>query len=107
MAGNPRTDARRQAAKRSLATPLVCSTCGERLRLLEGLLTCPQGHSVAEAGKGVFDLWPPDREPPSDAVYSTPFGWLYDSVVNARGLARLSARMEWGTDIPRMYRLMD
>ena len=107
MAGNARTDARRQAAKRSLATPLACWTCGERLRLLDGALACPQGHEVPEAGDDVYDLWPPDREPPAVDTYSTPFGWLYDVGVNARSLARLTARLEWGADITRMYRLME
>jgi ubiquinone/menaquinone biosynthesis C-methylase UbiE len=107
MTGNTRTDARRQAAKRSLATPMACWTCGERLRLLEGLLACPRGHPVEEIGEGVYDLWPPDREPPSDDIYSTPFGWIYDAGVNARQLARFATRWEWGTDVTRMYRLMD
>ena len=106
MAGNPRTDARRQAAKRSLATPLVCWTCGERLRLLDGALACPRGHEVPESGDDIYDLWPPNQEPPAVDTYSTPFGWLYDVGVNARALARLTARLEWGADITRMYRLM-
>ncbi len=107
VAGNPRTDARRQAAKRSLATPLNCWSCGERLRLLGGLLACGQGHPVPETEEGVYDLWPPDREAPAVDTYSTPFGWAYDLGVNTRPLARMAARLEWGTDVDRMYRLMD
>jgi ubiquinone/menaquinone biosynthesis C-methylase UbiE len=106
MAGESRTVVQRQAVRRSLATPLACWTCGERLRLLEGNLTCPNGHEVAESGDGVYDLWPPDQEPPAVDTYSTIFGWAYDVGVNARSLARLTARFEWGTDVTRMYRLM-
>jgi ubiquinone/menaquinone biosynthesis C-methylase UbiE len=107
VARNPRTDARRQAAKRSLATPLTCWTCGEPLRLAGGFLACPQGHPVPETEEGVYDLWPPDREPPAVDTYGTPFGWAYDVGVNTRRLARVAARWEWGTDVGRMYRLMD
>jgi SAM-dependent methyltransferase len=128
VAGNPRTDARRQAVKRSQATPakvepsplpvapgreaarltpLTCWTCGERLRLLGEVLACPLGHPVAETEEGVYDLWPPDREQPAIDTYGTPFGWAYDMGVNTRALARVTARWEWGTDIRRMYGLMD
>ena len=107
MARNPRTDARRQAANRSLATPLTCWTCNDRLRLLARVLSCPNGHPVPGLGDEVHDLWPPDREPPRVDTYSTPIGWAYDTGVNTRGLARLTARLEWGTDVARMYRLMD
>ncbi len=107
MARNPRTDARRQAAKRSLATPLLCPTCGQPLRLLEGLLACPHGHEVPETQEGIYDLWPADREPPAIDTYGTPLGWAYDVGVNTRPLARIAARWEWGTDVGRMYRLMD
>jgi len=110
MARNTRTDARRQATKGSPAprpTPLLCWSCGERLRLLNGLLVCPRGHPVPETEEGVHDLWPPDRKPPAVDTYGTPFGWAYDVGVNTRPLARIAARWEWGTDVSRMYRLMD
>jgi SAM-dependent methyltransferase len=107
VAGNPRTDARRQVAKRSLVTSLLCWTCRERLRLLGEVVTCPQGHTVPETEEGVYDLWPPDRDPPAIDTYGTPFGWAYDMGVNTRPMARVAARWEWGTDIGRMYRLMD
>jgi ubiquinone/menaquinone biosynthesis C-methylase UbiE len=90
-----------------LATPLTCWTCGEPLRLAGGFLACPQGHPVPETEEGVYDLWPPDREPPAVDTYGTPFGWAYDVGVNTRRLARVAARWEWGTDVGRMYRLMD
>jgi len=91
-----------------VVTPLQCWTCGEGLRLLDENLSCPQGHPLPEADEGgVYDLWPPDREPPAIDTYGTPFGWAYDTSVNTRPLARLAARWEWGTDIRRMYRLMD
>jgi ubiquinone/menaquinone biosynthesis C-methylase UbiE len=116
MARNTRTDARRQAVKPSLpghtrhasgrSLPVTCWSCGARLRLVEGLLNCPQGHPVAEVEEGIYDLWPPDH-PPAVDTYSTPFGWAYDFGVNTRPLARVTARLEWGTDVDRMYRLMD
>jgi SAM-dependent methyltransferase len=93
--------------KRSPATPLVCWSCGERLRLLGGFLLCPQGHPIPETEEGVYDLWPPDRRLPAIDTYGTPFGWAYDVGVNTRPLARVAARLEWGTDVGRMYRLMD
>jgi ubiquinone/menaquinone biosynthesis C-methylase UbiE len=107
MASNPQTDARRQAVKRSLATPLTCWSCGERLRLTGEFLSCPQGHPVPEVEDGVYDLWPPNREPPAIDTYGTPIGWAYDFGVNTRPLARVSARLEWGSDVARMYRLME
>lgn len=107
MAGNTRTDARRLAVKHSLVPALRCWSCGEGLRLLGELLACPQGHPVPETEEGVYDLWPPDRKPPSIDTYGTPFGWAYDTGVNTRPLARFAARWEWGTDIRRMYGLMD
>ena len=107
MPRNPRTDARRQAVKQSQATPLACWACRHRLRMRAGALHCPEGHPVPTLGGEVYDLWPPDRLAPRVDTYSTPFGWAYDTGVNTRGLARLSARLEWGTDIDRMYRLMD
>ena len=88
-------------------TPLTCWTCGERLRLGPGGLACPNAHLVAETGPGVYDLWPPDRDPPSLDLYGTPLGWAYDFGVNTRQLATLAARLEWGTDVGRMYRLME
>jgi SAM-dependent methyltransferase len=62
---------------------------------------------VPETEDGAFDLWPPDRDPPAIDTYGTPFGWAYDFGVNTRALARVAARWEWGTDIGRMYGLMD
>jgi SAM-dependent methyltransferase len=107
VARNPQTDARRLAVKRSLATPLACWSCGGRLRLLGEVLACPLGHPVREVEEGIYDLWPPDRATPAVDTYSTPFGWAYDVGVNTRPLARVTARLEWGTDVDRMYRLMD
>ena len=88
-------------------TPLTCWTCGERLRLSRDGLGCRNGHPVPEAADGVYDLWPPDREPPGLDVYGTPIGWAYDLGVNTRSLATVAARLEWGTDVTRMYRLME
>jgi ubiquinone/menaquinone biosynthesis C-methylase UbiE len=62
---------------------------------------------VPEVEEGVYDLWPPDRELPAIDTYGTPIGWAYDLGVNTRPLARISARLEWGSDVGRMYRLME
>jgi ubiquinone/menaquinone biosynthesis C-methylase UbiE len=62
---------------------------------------------VGQVGEGVYDLWPPDRELPSIDLYGTPLGWAYDLGVNTRPLAGIAARLEWGTDVSRMYGLMD
>lgn len=88
-------------------TPLTCWTCGERLRQGTGGLACPNDHPVAEAGPGVYDLWPPRRDLPALDLYGTPLGWAYDLGVNTRPLATVAARLEWGADVGRMYRLMD
>jgi ubiquinone/menaquinone biosynthesis C-methylase UbiE len=92
---------------RGATTPLTCWTCGARLKLEAEALVCPAGHSVPELEGGVYDLWPPDREPPRIDVYGTPLGWAYDFGVNTRPLATIAARIEWGTDVSRMYRLME
>ena len=107
MASDPQTDARHQALKRSLLTPLACWSCGERLRLVGESLACPRGDPVPEVEEGIHDLWPPDRKAPAVDTYGTPFGWAYDFGVTTRPLARVAARFEWGTDVGRMYRLMD
>ena len=98
---------RKGMPSRGRTTPLTCLTCGERLRLLGEELSCANGHSPLRVGEGVYDLWPPDREPPSVDLYGTPLGWAYDFGVNTRSLATVAARLEWGTDISRMYRLME
>ena len=87
-------------------TPLACWTCGKRLELRRRIPGCPRGHPIREVGEGIFDLWPPDRPTPAADLYGTPFGWAYDLGVNTRALARVAARVEWGTGIERMYRLM-
>ena len=107
MAGNPRTDARRQAVKRSRPTPFACWFCGEPMRLGTAGLECREGHAVPPEPGGFFDLWPPDRAAPRVDAYGTPLGWAYDLGVNARPLARLAAGLEWGADVGRMYRLME
>jgi len=106
VAPNRGTDARGPAVRAGQATPLACWTCGGRLRLTAKTLACSQGHPIAQAGDAVYDLWPPDRLPPAIDTYGTPLGWAYDAGVNNRSLARLTARLEWGTDVTRMYRLM-
>jgi ubiquinone/menaquinone biosynthesis C-methylase UbiE len=107
VARNPRTDARRQAVKRSLLTPLTCWSCGERLRLSGEVLACPLGHPVPEVEESVYDLWPPDRKPAVIDTYGTPIGWAYDLGVNTRPLARVAGRVEWGSDVGRMFQVME
>jgi ubiquinone/menaquinone biosynthesis C-methylase UbiE len=107
MAGNPRTDARRQAVKRSQATPFACWYCTEPLRVAGPGLECANGHVVPEEEGGFYDLWPPDRPAPLIDTYGTPLGWAYDLGVNNRALARVTATLEWGTDVTRMYALME
>jgi ubiquinone/menaquinone biosynthesis C-methylase UbiE len=107
MAGNTRTDARRQAVKRSQPTPFACWFCAEPLRRAAPGLECRNGHLVPEEVGGFFDLWPPDRKAPTIDTYGTPFGWAYDLGVNNRPLARFTASLEWGTDVTRMYALME
>ncbi|HVD01746.1 MAG TPA: class I SAM-dependent methyltransferase [Candidatus Dormibacteraeota bacterium] len=107
MAGKTRTDARRQAVKRSQPTPFACWFCAERLRLVAAGLACRNGHLVPEQADGFFDLWPPDRKAPAIDTFGTPLGWAYDLGVNNRTLARLTASLEWGTDVTRMYGLME
>ncbi|GAC1657763.1 MAG: class I SAM-dependent methyltransferase [Candidatus Dormibacteraceae bacterium] len=93
--------------KRSLLTPFTCWECGARLSL-DGpaRLSCPQGHVAPDTAGGIFDLWPPGQRSPRIDTYGTPLGWAYDYGVNNRTLAAVTARLEWGTDIGRMYRLM-
>lgn len=89
------------------ATAFACWFCGEPLRLTRAGLECRNGHVVPEEPGGFYDLWPPDRRPPAIDTYGTPLGWAYDLGVNNRTLARLTAGLEWGTDVSRMYDLMD
>jgi SAM-dependent methyltransferase len=69
-------------------------------------LRCHNDHEL-RAAAGVFDMLQ-DRQPASRVrdTYSTPLGWLYDFGVNARPLARVAGRLEWGADIGRMFRWM-
>src|SRR5438067_10616426 len=92
--------------KRSQPTPFACWYCAEPMRLAAPGLECRNGHVVTAEPGGFFDLWPPDRKPPTIDTYGTPLGWAYDLGVNNRPLARLTARLEWGTDVTRMYSLM-
>ena len=105
--GKTRTFVRRQATIPRLAVPLLCPTCRERLLFGACDLTCRAGHPVPEAAPGIADLWEPGRPLPNVDAYSSPLGWAYDFGVNNRGLAMLTARLEWGADVRRMYRLMD
>lgn len=104
--GKSRTFVRRQATK-ARRSPLLCPRCRSQLSDRSGVLRCPEGHAIGQLSTGVVDLWPAGRPLPAVDTYSSPLGWAYDHGVNNRALARLTARLEWGTDVRRMYDLMD
>ena len=85
---------------------LACPACGRPLKDGGGRLTCSRGHRY-EAVDGIYDLWPKGIAAPGLDWFATPYGLLYDTAIKERWLARLGARAGWGTDINRMYRLMD
>ena len=102
-----RTFVRRQATNSGLRVPLRCPDCRTEMLFGEGELSCPNHHRVPSAAPGIADLWETGRPLPNLDAYSTPIGWAYDHGVNNRRLAQLAGRIEWGSDIRRMYRLMD
>jgi SAM-dependent methyltransferase len=88
------------------STPLTCPDCNGRLRADAGTLVCARGHRLS-APEGFFNLWPRTDAPPRLDLFSTPYGWLYDTGVKERTLARLAARVIFGADVGPMYDLMD
>lgn len=85
---------------------LVCPQCGRPLRGHDAGLGCSRGH-LFPCVDGVFDLWPRDLPAPGLDWFATPYGVVYDNGIKERWLGRLAARLAWGTDIDRMYRMMD
>lgn len=85
---------------------LACPGCGRPLAFVGNDLECPQGHRFP-ALDGYYDLWPPGRPAPPVDWFATPYGKVYDAVIKERWLARVGGRVGWGTDIDRMYRMMD
>ncbi|MDQ6747089.1 MAG: class I SAM-dependent methyltransferase [Candidatus Dormibacteraeota bacterium] len=85
---------------------LACPGCQRPLREDDRGLACSRGHHF-EALDGVFDLWPPAVPAPGLDWFATPYGLIYDSAIKERGLARLAGRLGWGTQIDRMFRMMD
>jgi SAM-dependent methyltransferase len=85
---------------------LACPQCGRLLGGDGGGLTCSRGHQFP-CVDGVFDLWPRDVAAPGRDWFATPYGVVYDSGIKERWLGRLGGRLGWGTDIDRMYRMMD
>ncbi|MFN2465582.1 MAG: class I SAM-dependent methyltransferase [Candidatus Dormibacteria bacterium] len=105
QAGRPRRRRSTDAATRLPGGVLACPGCGRPLRGDDAALQCSRGHRY-EAVRGVFDLWPPGPSPGLD-WFATPYGLLYDTAIKERWLARLAGRVGWGTEIDRMFRMMD
>lgn len=85
---------------------LVCPECGRSLRGDRDGVRCSRGHDFP-CLEGIFDLWPRTLPAPGPDWFATPYGRAYDSGIKERWLGRLVARVAWGTDIDRMYRMMD
>ena len=85
---------------------LTCPECRRALKAVSARLQCSAGHRY-ESTAGIYDLWPPGAGPPGLDWFATPYGLVYDTAIKERWLARLGARAGWGTDIDRMYRMMD
>jgi len=85
---------------------LACPDCHRPLRPRRGELLCSRGHAYSAVG-GIYDLWPPSIPYPGLDWFATPYGLVYDTAIKERWLARLAGRLGWGTDIDRMYRMMD
>jgi SAM-dependent methyltransferase len=88
------------------AKVLACPVCHDKLTLDLDALTCANGHLYL-AANGYFDMWPEDQPQPTLDWFSTPYGLFYDTGIKERWLARVGARFGFGTDIDRMYDLMD
>lgn len=85
---------------------LACPECGRSLRGDGDGVRCSKGHDYP-CVEGIFDLWPRNVTAPGLDWFATPYGLVYDSGIKERWLGRLAGRLGWGTDIDRMYRMMD
>jgi SAM-dependent methyltransferase len=101
MSGRAIDDATRVATR-----VLACPVDHGKLTLRRGALTCDEGHSYV-LGDGFFDMWPEQQPEPRVDWFSTPYGRVYDAGIKERWLARLGGRLGFGTDVDRMYELMD
>ena len=87
------------------AKVLACPVCHGRLEVVLDVLVCGAGHAY-RCTDGYFDMWPEGQAPQLD-WFSTPYGLFYDTAIKERWLARVGGRFGFGTDIDRMYELMD
>jgi ubiquinone/menaquinone biosynthesis C-methylase UbiE len=85
---------------------LACPDCGRSLRGDGDGVRCSRGH-LFRCLEGIFDLRPHNVPAPGADWFATPYGRAYDTGIKERWLGRLVARVGWGTDIDRMYRMMD
>jgi SAM-dependent methyltransferase len=85
---------------------LACPRCARPLHRRGDVLRCSRGHRY-QPQDGIYDLWPDAVPVPSLDWFATPYGLLYDAGIKERWLARLGGRIGWGTDIDRMFRMMD
>ncbi|MFN2464188.1 MAG: class I SAM-dependent methyltransferase [Candidatus Dormibacteria bacterium] len=109
MTTKARGPLRRRAADAAPRIPtglLRCPRCGRSLRPRRESLVCSRGHTHV-ALEGIYDLWPGNLPAPTLDWFATPYGLLYDTAIKERWLARLAGRVGWGTDVDRMFRLMD
>ncbi len=88
------------------ATVLACPVCHGKVEVDLDVLACGAGHSYVGTD-GYFDMWPEDQPAPQLDWFSTPYGLLYDTGIKERWLARVGGRFGFGTDVDRMYELMD
>jgi SAM-dependent methyltransferase len=85
---------------------LACPECGRPLRGDDEGVQCSDGHAFSLVA-GIYDLWPRSVPLPGLDWFATPYGLLYDNGIKERWLGRLAGRFGWGTNIDRMYRMMD
>ncbi|HEV3234356.1 MAG TPA: methyltransferase domain-containing protein [Candidatus Dormibacteraeota bacterium] len=85
---------------------LACPICHGALKLELDALVCAGGHTYPVTD-GYFDMWPRDQVEPRLDWFSGPYGLVYDTGIKERWLARVGARFGFGTDVDRMYELMD
>jgi SAM-dependent methyltransferase len=93
-------------AARVAEAVLACPVDHGRLELDLDALVCAQGHTYVGTD-GYFDMWPEDQEEVTVDWFSTPYGLVYDTAIKERWLARVGGRFGFGTDVDRMYELMD
>jgi len=106
---SPATPRQRRASDAAVDLPrglLQCPGCHRPLKAEGDEVVCSGGHRYPSTN-GVYDLWPAGVSAPAMDWFATPYGLLYDTAIKERWLARLAARAGWGTDIDRMFQMMD